>query len=156
MHVRNALSAAGRYSVLSAAFLSAWPKRSPCRGDGPFSWTDWIVVARTQQSNQSGGHFLVDMLQAQDGMTRRAWAESRPTSCARWCRDYSRVGDLVLDTHMGAGTTGVARALEGRRFIGIEIVEEAFYTACERIENAYRQAPLVPHVQAKQVQEALL
>ena len=28
--------------------------------------------------------------------------------------------------------------------------------ACERIENAYRQAPLVPHVQAKQVQEALL
>ncbi len=29
-------------------------------------------------------------------------------------------------------------------------------TCHERIENAYRQAPLVPHVQAKQVQEALL
>ena len=72
-------------------------------------------------------------------------------------RDYSRVGDLVMDSHMGAGTTGVACVNLGRRFIGIEIEREAFDLACERIENAYRQAPLVPHVQqAKKVQEALL
>jgi DNA modification methylase len=58
--------------------------------------------------------------------------------------DYSRVGDLVLDTHMGAGTTGVACALEGRRFIGVEIDQAAFDIACERIENAYRQGQMFP------------
>ena len=70
--------------------------------------------------------------------------------------DYSRVGDLVLDSHMGAGTTGVACAMLGRRFIGIEIDREAFDIARDRIENAYRQAPLIPHAMTKQTQEDLI
>jgi len=40
---------------------------------------------------------------------------------------------------MGAGTTGVACALEDRDFIGIEIDPAAFDIACKRIEDAQRQ-----------------
>ena len=43
---------------------------------------------------------------------------------------------------MGSGTTGVACARLGRRFIGIEIHEPYFNIACRRIEQAYRQADL--------------
>jgi DNA modification methylase len=43
---------------------------------------------------------------------------------------------------MGAGTTGVAAMLEGRRFVGVEIDPEAFAIACRRIEQAQRQADM--------------
>lgn len=48
----------------------------------------------------------------------------------------------ILDPFMGSGTTGVACARLGRRFIGIEIEEKYFTIACRRIEEAYRQADL--------------
>lgn len=49
---------------------------------------------------------------------------------------------VVCDPYMGAGSTGIAAAREGVRFIGIEIVREYFDIACERIENEQRQARL--------------
>jgi len=51
-------------------------------------------------------------------------------------------GQTVLDPFMGSGTTGVACAQLGRKFIGIEIEERYFDIACERIDNAYRQTRL--------------
>ena len=47
--------------------------------------------------------------------------------------------DVVCDPFMGSGTTGVACANLGRKFIGIEIERKYFDIACERIDNAYRQ-----------------
>jgi DNA modification methylase len=45
----------------------------------------------------------------------------------------------ILDPFMGSGTTGVACAKLGRKFIGIEIEPKYFDIACKRIEEAYRQ-----------------
>jgi hypothetical protein len=50
---------------------------------------------------------------------------------------------------MGSGTTGVACANLGKRFIGIELEREYFDIACERIENAQRQSPLIPIARAE-------
>ena len=47
--------------------------------------------------------------------------------------------DTILDPFMGSGTTGVACAKLGRRFIGIEIEPKYFDIACRRIEQAYAQ-----------------
>lgn len=57
----------------------------------------------------------------------------------RW---WSEAGETILDPFMGSGTTGVACAKLGRKFIGIEIEEKYFDIACERIEAAYRQPDL--------------
>jgi DNA modification methylase len=51
-------------------------------------------------------------------------------------------GGTILDPFMGSGTTGVACARLGRRFIGIEIEERYFDIACRRIEQAQRQPDL--------------
>lgn len=51
-------------------------------------------------------------------------------------------GQLILDPFMGSGTTGVACAVLGRKFIGIEINEQYFDIACKRIEQAYAQPDL--------------
>ena len=44
-------------------------------------------------------------------------------------------GDLVLDPFMGSGTTGIACFRKNRRFAGMEISEDYFKVAKERIEN---------------------
>jgi len=50
-------------------------------------------------------------------------------------RTYTNEGDLVLDSCMGSGTTGVACLNTGRRFIGMEIDKEQFEIATKRIFN---------------------
>ena len=65
----------------------------------------------------------------------------------------SRQGSTVLDPFMGSGTTGVACARLGRKFIGIEIEPKYFDIACKRIEDAYRQGDMFIEPPPKPVQE---
>lgn len=51
-------------------------------------------------------------------------------------------GQTILDPFMGSGTTGVACAKMGRRFIGIELDRKYFDVACERITKAYAQGDM--------------
>ena len=62
----------------------------------------------------------------------------------------------ILDPFMGSGTTGVACAKLGRKFIGIEIDEGYFNTACDRIRKAYAQPDLFIERPAPPKQEVLL
>jgi len=54
----------------------------------------------------------------------------------------SKAGDTVLDPFMGSGTTGVVAKRYDRNFIGIEINEEYFGWAKERIEKTIISATL--------------
>jgi DNA modification methylase len=49
---------------------------------------------------------------------------------------------VIADPFMGSGTTGVACATLGRKFVGIEIERKYFDIACERIAAAYSQGRL--------------
>ena len=72
---------------------------------------------------------------------------------------FSEPGMEVLDPTMGSGTTGVACAKLGRRFIGIEIDPGYFDIACRRIDEAYRQRDLfrdAAPVEPKPIQPSLL
>jgi len=51
-------------------------------------------------------------------------------------RTYTNEGDTVLDNTMGSGSTGVAAANTGRKFIGIERDDKYFAIARKRIEDA--------------------
>jgi site-specific DNA-methyltransferase (adenine-specific) len=61
---------------------------------------------------------------------------------------WVRPGSICLDPFMGSGTTGVACAKLGRRFIGIEIEPKYFDIAVRRVEEAYRQTDLFVQMQA--------
>ena len=50
-------------------------------------------------------------------------------------KTYTNEGDTVLDNCMGSGSTGVACVNTNRDFIGMELNEEYFKIACERIEG---------------------
>ncbi len=51
-------------------------------------------------------------------------------------KTYSNEGDTVLDNCMGSGSTGVACVNAGRNFIGMELSEQYFEIAKQRIEGA--------------------
>lgn len=49
--------------------------------------------------------------------------------------DNTLGGDLIIDTCMGSGSTGIVALKNNRRFMGIELDEKYFSIAKERIEN---------------------
>lgn len=138
--ISKALDAQGRYVFAPLPFYAPG-SRVRLSGDGPSSWTNWIIVARTAAQHRWGtlpGGYL-----AGPGWSDKARMGGKPTALMEsLVQDYSRPGDLVLDSHMGAGTTGVACVRTGRKFIGCEIDPDAFSIACKRIEQAYAQRPL--------------
>lgn len=81
----------------------------------------------------------------------------KPIKLMEWMVDRaSLAGQTILDPFMGSGTTGVACAKLGRKFIGIEIEPKYFDIACKRIDDAYKQPRLFAEPAPKPKQEALL
>ena len=80
----------------------------------------------------------------------------KPLPLMLWCLSFLPKAQTILDPFMGSGTTGVACANLGRKFIGIEREPTYFDIACRRIEAAYRQPRLFDEPVAKAVQPSLL
>lgn len=71
-------------------------------------------------------------------------------------RLFSNKDQTILDPFMGSGTTGVACAKLGRKFIGIEIEPKYFDISCKRIEQAYAQGDMFIEPPKKAKQESML
>ena len=80
-----------------------------------------------------------------NGMIRRGndireHPTQKPVGVMSWCIEHlPPKTETILDPFMGSGTTGVACAKLGRKFIGIELDEDYFNIACKRIKDAYKQ-----------------
>lgn len=67
---------------------------------------------------------------------KRAHPTQKPVPLLEYLiKTYTKENDTVLDFTMGSGSTGVACLNTNRKFIGIELDEEYFNIAKERIEN---------------------
>ena len=73
----------------------------------------------------------------------RVHPTQKPVEVMRWAIEYlPDECQTILDPYMGSGTTGVACARLGRRFIGIEKEPKYFDIAVRRIEQAYADQAL--------------
>lgn len=115
-------------------------------GIGPLWSTDfalfWPVGAPKQRGKGRDYHVAI----TSDMSTRpKGHPCPRPIDQMRHVVDcFSDAGQTVADCFMGSGTTGVGCMNLGRKFIGIEIEPKYFDIACERIDNAQRQARMFP------------
>jgi len=135
--IMQALEKQGRYVFAPLPFYQ--PGRSVrLSGDGPCSWTDWIVVSRTAAQMRWGtlrGGYI-----AGEGWNDKQRMGGKPLPLMlQIVEDYTRHGQTVLDPFLGGGTTALACYKLGRKCIGIEIDPEAFERACRRVDEAARQ-----------------
>ncbi len=69
-------------------------------------------------------------------------AEKQVDLLKRYIRVSSKENDIILDTFMGSGSTGVACKQLNRNFIGIEIDKKYFEIAKERINHTGQQTTI--------------
>lgn len=76
---------------------------------------------------------------AKDQQKENYHPTQKPVSLLEWLiKTYTNEGDLVLDNCMGSGSTGVACVNLNRNFIGMELTEQYFEIAKERIEKVVK------------------
>jgi DNA modification methylase len=74
------------------------------------------------------------------GREDRVHPTQKPLGVMQWAiTQLPDKANTICDPYMGSGTTGVACAKLGRKFVGIEIDAGYFDIAVRRIEEAYRQ-----------------
>ena len=139
----------------SSAGWLIWDKRdgvcSNDQADCEIAWTNQSRPARVIR------HLWNGMLKASERGESRVHPTQKPLAVMEWClKQLTTAGEIVLDPFMGSGTTGVACAKLGRKFIGIEIEPKYFDIACRRIEAAYKQPDLFIEKPKPATQEALL
>lgn len=147
-HFANMLPATASWLV--------WDKRAASQHTNDFAdcelaWTNRKGVARMFRHQWDG------MMKASERGESRVHPTQKPVALMEWCLRLLPDAQTILDPFMGSGTTGVACAKLGRKFIGVEIDPGYFDIACRRIEAAYRQADLFVAAPERPLkQEALL
>ena len=92
--------------------------------------------------HNSGTRYPSSVLKFSNGNNRNVHPTQKPVPLLEYLiKTYTNEGETVLDNCMGSGSTGVACVNLKRSFIGIEIKNEYFKIAEERINNArfYKQ-----------------
>ena len=117
-------------------------------GDGELAWTN-LPQKTPKKFTLANNQIFADRVE-------RYHPTQKPLELMQWCLGFLPDAETILDPFMGSGTTGVACANLGRKFIGIEIEPKYFDIACRRIEEAYRQPRLFDDPKPKAVQGTLL
>ena len=123
----------------------AKPDAAPTFASTEFAWTNRDRPAR---------HFVYSV-GATNG-ERVGHPTQKPLALMKWCLGFLPDAHTILDPFMGSGTTGVACAKLGRKFIGIEIDPGYFEIACERIRKAYDQPDFFVDRPKPPIQETML
>ena len=95
---------------------------------------------KTFKSENKGTRYPKSILHASRNFSAQQTVHptQKPTNLLNWLiMTYSDVGDVVLDFTMGSGSAGVSSKLTGRDFIGIELNEEYFKIAQDRIDEVH-------------------
>ena len=121
------------------------PDAAPTFASTEFAWTNQDAPARHIV-------YAVGAVNAE----RVGHPTQKPLAVMKWCLGFVPKATTILDPFMGSGTTGVACAKLGRKFIGIEIEPKYFDIACRRIEAAYKQPDLFIEKPKPATQEVML
>ena len=100
---------------------------------------DYYRPSQDKGYRQEFTNYPTDVLEVTEkGEGKKIHPTQKPVALMEYLiKTYTNEGDVVLDFTMGSGTTGVACANLGRKFIGIELDKTYFEVASKRIEEAY-------------------
>ena len=77
------------------------------------------------------------------GQVGRFHPTQKPVALYKWLlSNYSKQGDIILDTHVGSASSLVACREMGHKYVGFEIDEDYYRLAKERVDAAEAQQTL--------------
>ena len=89
-----------------------------------------------KQTINNGTRYPKSILKFNTNKSKSKHPTQKPVELMEYLiKTYTNEGETVLDFTMGSGTTGVACKNLNRKFIGIELDENYFNIAKERIEK---------------------
>lgn len=111
------------------------------KGKNDSSWSNYGRPSGNYTSRQSSGErFPIDVIKFSNPNNKSVHPTQKPVDLLEYLiKTYTDEGMTVLDNTMGSGSTGVAAVSLNRNFIGMELDEDYFKVAKERIEKADRQ-----------------
>ncbi len=100
--------------------------------DFELAWTSFDKVAKKYTKVSKGG-FLTN-----GTIDQKIHPTQKPVGLYSWIMNkYSNKGDLILDTHVGSGSSRIAADLGGFNFVGFEISQE-YYEKQEKRFNDFK------------------
>lgn len=123
----------------------AWDKHLGVAADSGFSDGEFAWLRGGNPRRNVYRHLWAGLMadKSKEGLpggqtAKRAHVSQKPIGLMRHLIQSlkPRPGSTILDPYMGSGSTGVAALQLGHKFIGVEIEERHFNTACERIDRA--------------------
>lgn len=134
------------YELKPARGWLAWDKmQEHSSGHYEMAWTNLDIPTRTYRKSRVEAYGSMD----------KQHPTQKPVGLMEWALSLAPGAKTVCDPFMGSGTTGVACMAMGRQFIGIECDPKYFDIACERIEDAQRQASIFEQPAARAEQHGL-
>ena len=132
--------------------MLAWDKHVGKGADDSFADCEWIWCGRGKLKREVFRYLwkgvcatptTLDVSPAEIKGNGKGFARvhisQKPVELMRWLIDKVRPIDglPILDPFMGSGTTAIAALTLGKTFVGCEIDEEHFNTACARVRRFY-------------------
>ena len=111
-----------------------WDKEQEFSGsDFEMAWTSFNSAAKA---------FRMSRVEAYTNQ-EKIHPTQKPVRLYDWIfMKYAKQGDLILDTHVGSGSSRIAADKAGLNFVGFEIDEEYFNAANKRFDNFKSQTRL--------------
>ena len=128
---------------ISGAWI-VWDKLDGLKSDRDIGFNDnsdcELIWTNNGKATRIIKHRWMGAMKGSEQKDRRIHPTQKPVVLMKKIiKHLTEEGDTIFDPFMGSGTTGVACAQLGRKFIGIEIDEEYYKIAEKRIELAYAQ-----------------
>lgn len=100
--------------------------------DFELAWTSFDKVAKKYKKVSKGG-FLTN-----GTIDEKIHPTQKPVGLYAWIlRNYAKEGDLILDTHVGSGSSRIASNMAGLNYVGFEISNE-YYEAQNKRFNDFK------------------
>ena len=116
-----------------------WYKKNPALGfaDGELAWTSFTNTAKCYEYQYFG------IIEGHTKAEEKIHPTQKPIKLYEWIlKNYANEGDKILDTHLGSGSIAVACYNYGYDLTGIEIDEEYYNAAQNRIDLLTKQYSL--------------
>lgn len=150
---KNQIVWGGNYFVSSIMKDSqgwiVWDKQHACKrsfADCELAWTSFNRASRIFRFRWDG------MLQGDmKNKEKRIHPTQKPIPLYSWIlENYSKDGDIILDTHVGSASSLIACHRMRRQYVGFEIDEHYFNLANERMQSEMAQLSILDFLTTKE------